>query len=106
MMTTTVKPLTPAEYRAAQAAYAARPYLVMMRTSHYSGGHRFDTEGEAFDYIFDQFKRWSGIVADPHRHGYGNSWVAFDVHATLIEYPDGHKVKARDVLFVDHCATS
>lgn len=45
------------EIRAAQEAYAARPFAVRWCDSHCSGTFRFHTYADAFDYVQEQWAR-------------------------------------------------
>ncbi len=53
-----------AEVRASQRAYAARPYAVRWRDSHFSGTFRFHTFDEAFEYVQSQWLRICEDVAN------------------------------------------
>lgn len=79
------------EIAAAQAAYAARPFNVYWRTSHFSGMFRFHTAGEAIDYIFQQ---WASIrrMAAAERYHESFLWKSY------FEGPDGAKIPAQYVV--------
>lgn len=57
-----------AEIKAAQEAYAARPYAVSMYTSDFSCTHRFHTLPDAIKYLSDQYARMRRIAAGERYH--------------------------------------
>lgn len=85
------------DIKAAQEAYAARPYAARVETSHFSGTFRFHTRDGAFDYIFDQYKRFRRQVAEGT---YGRDWTNFDLYRSYVVGPDGQKMCAGDILMV------
>lgn len=81
------------EIRAAQEAYAARPFAVMWRDSHAQVPSRFNTFDDAFEYVQEQWARIRKTVAT-RRH------YASDLRRSYIETPEG-RVSLRDVLLCD-----
>lgn len=77
------------EIAAAQAAYAARPYAVRLRTSHYSCTNRFNTLAEAIHYLSEQYTRATRVT---------ERYRAFDARRSLIELPGGVTVACAEFL--------
>lgn len=74
------------EILAAQQAYAARPFSVRWRDSHFSGTFRFETLDEAYDYIQEQWARQNRACARKTQAG---SWVASCLRESYLETPAG-----------------
>jgi hypothetical protein len=84
--------VTPA-VRAAQEAYAARPFAVRWCDSHFSNMSRFDTLDEAFEYIRCQWVRVrKQVERNPHH--------ASNLRRSYLETPEG-RVSLRYVLLCD-----
>jgi hypothetical protein len=81
------------EIRAAQEAYAARPFAVRWEDSHMSGTFRFDSFTEAFDYVQIQWARVQRRVRE-NRHMASHLWHSY------LETPEG-RVPLRYVLLCD-----
>lgn len=75
----------------AQAEYAARPYAVYIATSHFKGEFRFDTLGEALEYLIDQYERAKRTVARER-------YRAFDARDSVVTLPGNIEVAAREFL--------
>lgn len=82
------------EILAKQQAYAARPVAVHWRDSHFSGTFRFDTLGEAFAYVDQQWSRIRRNVA-------AERYLASDLRSSALEAPGIGRVPLRLVLLAD-----
>lgn len=94
-----------AETLAAQQAYAARPYVAYLNTSHMSSAQRFDTEAEAIDYLFRGYAMTKRNIREWRARG-DNCWIGFDARRSYLEGPDGAKIQARFILMADSISDS
>ncbi len=89
-----------AEIKAAQEAYAARPWFVMWRDSHCQVPCRFHTFEDAFEYVQDQWRRIKATVARERYSASNLGWRG--ENGSWIEGPDckmplGWLLLAKDV---------
>jgi hypothetical protein len=81
------------EIAEAQLRYAAKPILVIWRDSHCSVPNRFDTLGEALDFVQHNWARIKARVASER-------YKASDLRWSYVEGP-GFKWTLREVLLAD-----
>lgn len=83
------------EILAAQAAYAARPFMARNHSGRFSGSFRFDTFEEARQYLAEQLGR----------HGISKSGAwdikAMYAHDCFVEMPDGSKLFMDDLGLIE-----
>lgn len=88
------------EVAAAQAEYAARPWIAYLNTSHMSSAQRFHTEGEAIDYLFRGYEMTRRNIREWRARG-DRCWIGYDARRSYLEGPDGAKIQARFVLMAE-----
>lgn len=86
------------EIKAAQEAYAARPFAVRWVDSHASGTFRFQTLDEAFAYAQEQ---WARIQKRCRQARGETSWVASCLWESFLIAPDGRVALAYVLLCND-----
>lgn len=79
------------DYKASAAAYAARPYAVRVRTSHFSGEFRFETLSDALE---DIQGRYASAKAEVKQHRYRS----FCARETVLILPGNIEIQAREFI--------